>query len=101
MHEGLSVKFNHKAPPKEIKTESAIKVGVRKKTDGSTVHVRAGKIISRQWADGSRDSHGAERKLNEMRQAAVEACQKRTEDGRLALLRMRPEGVKIHAKPGL
>src|SRR5438045_3030519 len=101
MTEKLSIKFNHKAPPKEVKTESDIKMGVRKKSDGSTIHVRAGKIMGRSWADGSRDSHGAERKLNELKQAADEACRKRTEDARLAQLRIRPEGITIHAKPGM
>jgi hypothetical protein len=101
MADKLSVKFNHKAPPKEVKTESDIKVGVRKKTDGSTIHVRAGKILSRHYADGSRDSHGAERKLNELKQAAVEACVRRTEDARVAKMRIRPEGITIHAKPGM
>lgn len=101
MQSGLSVKFNHKAPPKEIKTESDIKVGVRRKSDGSTVQVRAGKIISRSWADGSRDSHGAEQKLNELKRAAVETCQRVTEDARVALMRVRPEGIKIHPKHGM
>jgi len=101
MQSGLSVKFNHKAPAKEIKTESDIKVGVRKKSDGSTVQVRAGKIISRHWADGSRDSHGAEVKLSQMRQAAVEYCSRVTEDARVAQLRMNPAGIAFQPRPGM
>lgn len=95
MQSGLSVKFNHKAPAKEIKTESDIKVGARRKADGGTMYVRAGKIVSES------ESPVTQKILAEMRQAAVEYCSRITEDARVAQIRMRPAGIVVHAKPGM
>ena len=75
----LSNHFNHKA-----KTEGDFKIGVRKKTDGSTVHVRAGKILSRIWADGSRDTDGAEVKQSKLKQQAVAEKERLREQARAA-----------------
>ena len=55
------------------KCENGIKTGTRKKTDGSTIQVRAGKIMSRFWADGSKDKYGAEVKLKDLKQQADNA----------------------------
>lgn len=97
MKEGLSVKFNHKAPPKEIKTESDIKVGVRRKSDGSSMFVRAGKVVSVS------ENPVTKKRLEEMRQAAVDYCVRLKEDARIGGLKVSPEGIKLHvgAKPGL
>jgi hypothetical protein len=90
MKEGLSVKFNHKAPPKEIKTESDIKVGVRRKADGSSMYVRAGKVVSIS------ENPETKRRIEEMRQAAVDYCVRQKEDARIAGLRIAEGGIKIH-----
>ena len=55
------------------KCENGIKTGTRKKTDGSTIQVRAGKIMSRFWADGSRDKYGAEMKMKALKEQAENA----------------------------
>ena len=80
----LSSAFNIRAPRYLPKTETEIRVGVRKESDGSTVHVRAGKVISRMWADGSRDSHGAEVKQRALQQRAVQEKDRRLEVARMA-----------------
>jgi hypothetical protein len=64
MKDGLSIKFNHKAP-KEIKTEGDIKAGERPDGYGGIMRVRGGKII------GHTKAHTE--KLNEFRHAAGEA----------------------------
>jgi hypothetical protein len=68
MKEGLSIRFNHKAP-KQIKTEEDIRVGVRTESDGAKIHVRGGKIISRLQV------HGEKQILNAYRQAATEVTE--------------------------
>ncbi|MGH9722141.1 MAG: hypothetical protein ACRD8O_18180 [Bryobacteraceae bacterium] len=83
MKEGLSIKFNHKAP-KEIKTEDDLKVGVRTEADGSRIHVRGGKIINRQ------QTHGEKQILNEYRKAATEVTE--------AIAR-KHQAVRAHHKP--
>lgn len=67
MKEGLSIKFNHKSK-KEVKTEEGIKVGTRRDSQGNTLFVRGGKIISEAKHD--------KQKLNEFRSAAAEATAK-------------------------
>ncbi len=69
----LSSHFNRKAP----RCENDLKVGTRKKTDGSTVHVRAGKIMSRIWPDGAKDKYGAEVKEGKLKQQAIDERQRR------------------------
>jgi hypothetical protein len=64
----LSSHFNSNA-----KTECGIKVGVRKKSDGSTIQVRAGKIMTRFWPDGAKDKYGAEVIESKLRQQALDA----------------------------
>ena len=86
----LTSAFNIRAPKFQPKTETEIRVGVRKESDGSTVHVRAGKVISRMWADGSRDSHGAEVKLKDLQQRAVQERERRLEVARMAQAHKRP-----------
>ncbi len=67
----LSSHFNsHSA-----KTECEIKIGTRKKSDGSTIKVRAGKIMSRFWPDGATDKYGAEIKETRKKQQAIEAAE--------------------------
>lgn len=76
MKDGLSIKFNHRAPKgvKEIKTEADIKVGARSDGFGGTMFVRAGKIVSHTKVQ--------EAKLNEFRQAAGEASAKKAKVSR-------------------
>ena len=95
MKEGLAIKFNHKAPKKEIKTENDIRTGQRRDDDGSMISVRGGKVIS-----------GGHKPIlskiqQDMRQQAGEVTARLQEDVRVALLRSRTEGIKIHAKPGM
>ena len=68
----LSSHFNSNA-----KTECGIKVGVRKKSDGSTIQVRAGKIMTRFWPDGAKDKYGAEVKENKLKQQAIAEKERR------------------------
>jgi hypothetical protein len=75
----LSNRFNFHA-----KTECAIKVGTRKKSDGSIIHVRAGKIMSRFWADGSRDKYGAEVRNNRLKELALAENNRRQEAARVS-----------------
>jgi len=69
----LSNHFNRKAP----RCENDLKVGTRKKTDGSTVQVRAGKIMSRIWPDGAKDKYGAEVKESKLKQQAIAEKERR------------------------
>lgn len=68
----LSIHFNHKA-----RCENDLKVGDRKETDGSTLRVRAGKIISRIWPDGAKDKYGAEVKESKLKQQAIAEKERR------------------------
>jgi hypothetical protein len=78
----LSNHFNLNAAKQEkiIKTEDDIRTGVRKDSYGNTKYVRGGKIQRIVWADGSRDSHGAEVKMSQLKQRAVEAKQRRLQE---------------------
>lgn len=69
----LSSHFNRKSP----RCENDLKVGTRKKSDGSTVQVRAGKIMSRIWPDGAKDKYGAEVKENKLKQQAIAEKERR------------------------
>ena len=73
MKGGLQIKFNHKAK-KEIKTENDIKVGVRKRADGSLMYVRGGKIVGE-----SKQAKRQEAVLNEYRAAATEATARKNQ----------------------
>lgn len=86
MKDGLSIKFNHKAPKeaKEIKTEADIKVGARSDGFGGTMFVRAGKVISHTKAQAE--------KLNEFRHAAGEASARKAKVSREL-------NTPSHAKP--
>lgn len=78
----LSNHFNLNAAKQEkiIKTEDDIRTGVRKDSYGNTKFVRGGKIQRIVWADGSRDSHGAEMKMSQLKQRAAEARQRRLQE---------------------
>ena len=80
----LSLHFNQNAvkSQKVIKTEDDMRTGVRKDSYGNSKYVRGGKIQHIVWADGSRDSHGAEVKLGKLKQRADEARQRRLEQVR-------------------
>lgn len=93
MKDSLSIKFNHKAPKKEIKTENDIKVGVRRRSDGSSMFVRAGKIVR---VETTRKK--PEDTLNEYRQAAAEATAKKHQ---LAKEHHRPASVSAYQPPKL
>jgi hypothetical protein len=69
----LSSQFNQNAVKEEktVKTEDDIRTGVRKDSQGNTKFVRGGKIQRIVWADGSRDTHGAEVKQSKLNQEAV------------------------------
>lgn len=69
----LSSHFNRKAP----RCENDIKVSSRKETDGSTLQVRAGKILSRIWPDGAKDKYGAEVKEGKLKQQAIAEKERR------------------------
>jgi hypothetical protein len=71
----LSNHFNQNAAKQQqiIKTEDDMRTGVRKDSYGNSKYVRGGKIQRIVWADGSRDSHGAEVKHSKLHQRAVEA----------------------------
>lgn len=86
MQEGLSIKFNHKAP-KEIKTEADLKVGQRTESDGSKIHVRGGKIISRQ------QTHGEKQLLNEYRKAATELTEATARSNQAARAHRKPDAA--------
>lgn len=91
MKGGLQIKFNHKAQ-KEIKTEADIKVGVRKRADGSVMYVRAGKVV------GGEQRRKPEETLNEYRQAAAEATAKKNQ---LAQEHHRPKSIQPYKQPRL
>jgi hypothetical protein len=86
MKGGLHIKFNHKAK-KEVKTESDIKVGVRTEADGSKIHVRGGKIISRMQTKGEKEV------LNEYRKAAGEVTEAKARKNQVARAHRKPEGA--------
>jgi hypothetical protein len=69
----LSTQFNRKSP----RCENDLRVGDRKETDGSTLRVRAGKIISRIWPDGAKDKYGAEVKESKLKQQAIAEKERR------------------------
>ena len=87
MKGGLQIKFNHKAK-KEVKTESGIKVGVRTEGDGSKIHVRGGKIISRLQHPRSR-----KQLLNEYRQAATEVTEAKARKNQAARAHRKPDAA--------
>jgi len=91
MQSGLSIKFNHKAK-KEIKSEDGIKVGVRRRADGSLMYVRAGKVVGESQEPNSKFI------LNELRQAAAEAVAKQN---KVAQEHHKPSSVKPERPPRL
>jgi hypothetical protein len=66
---------------KEV-TEDAMRTGVRKDSYGNSKFVRNGKIQRIVYADGSRDTHGAEIKQKNLKQQAEQASQVRRERAR-------------------
>ena len=82
----LSSHFNLHATKqqKPVKTEEDIPVGMRRDSYGNTKFVRGGKIQRMVWADGSKDSHGAELKLKAKQDQAVAERERRDELARLA-----------------
>jgi hypothetical protein len=80
----LSSHFNQNAVKfqKTIRTEDDMRTGVRKDSYGNTKFVRGGKIQRIVWADGSKDTHGAEVKMGKLKERAVEAKQRRLEQVR-------------------
>jgi hypothetical protein len=81
----LSNHFNLNATKqqKTIKTEDDMRTGVRKDSYGNTKFVRGGKIQRIVWADGSKDTHGAEVKLSKLKQQAVAEKERRNEQARV------------------
>ncbi len=81
----LSNHFNLNATKqqKTIKTEDDMRTGVRKDSYGNTKFVRGGKIQRIVWADGSKDTHGAEVKLSKLKQQAVAEKERRSEQARV------------------
>jgi hypothetical protein len=72
------------------KCENGIKTGTRRKGDGSTIQVRAGKIMSRFYPDGSRDKYGAEMKMKALKQQADNAiAAKRQQAHEAVMMKMR------------
>jgi hypothetical protein len=69
----LSTHFNQNASKlqKTVKTEDDMRTGVRKDSYGNSKYVRNGKIQRIVWADGSRDTHGAEMKQSQLNQRAI------------------------------
>ncbi len=82
----LASHFNFHATKqqKPIKTEDDIPVGMRRDSYGNTKFVRGGKIQRMIWADGSKDSHGAELKLKAKQEQALVEKERRNELARLA-----------------
>ena len=82
----LSSHFNLHATKqqKPVKTGEDIPVGMRRDSYGNTKFVRGGKIQRMIWADGSKDSHGAELKLKAKQDQAVAERERRDELARLA-----------------
>lgn len=97
MKDGLSIKFNHRAPKgvKEIKTEADIKVGARSDGYGGTMYVRAGKIVSHSPAKIQAQ------KLNEFRQAAGEVAAKSARKAQVSRELSAPESVQKLQTPTL
>ena len=91
MQSGLSIKFNHKAI-KEIKTEDDLKVGKRKRADGSLMWVRGGKVV------GETPASMNEVILNELRHAATEAVAKQN---KVAQEHHKPSSVTAERPPRL
>lgn len=85
----LSNHFNQNAlkQQKTVKTEEDIRTGVRTDSYGNTKFVRAGKIQRMVWADGSKDSHGAEVKLKAKQQQALAEKERQREVARQAQAR--------------
>jgi len=81
----LSNHFNLNATKqqKTIKTEDDMRTGVRKDSYGNTKFVRGGKIQRIVWADGSKDTHGAEVKQSKLKQQAVAEKERRNEQARV------------------
>ena len=81
----LSTHFNQNASKlqKTVKTEDDMRTGVRKDSYGNSKYVRNGKIQRIVWADGSRDSHGAEVKHSKLKQQAVAEKERRLEQARV------------------
>lgn len=90
MKDGLAIKFNHRAK-KEVKTEDSIKVGVRRRADGSSMFVRGGKIVGvrEAWKDHKHT-------LNDYRQAASDAAAKKH---RLAQEHHKPRHMRPERPP--
>ena len=86
MKDGLAIKFNHRSK-KEVKSEDGIKVGVRRRADGSSMFVRGGKIVGVR--EGWREQKHT---LNDYRQAAADAAAKKH---RLAQEHHKP----LHVRP--
>ena len=82
----LSSHFNLYATKqqKPVKTEDDIPVGMRRDSYGNTKFVRGGKIQRMVWADGSKDSHGAEMRLKTKQEQALVEKERRNELARLA-----------------
>lgn len=80
----LSSHFNSNATKqqKTVKTEDEFRTGMRRDSYGNTKFVRNGKIQSMIWADGSKDSHGAEVKLKSKQQQALAEKERRLEIAR-------------------
>lgn len=92
MQSGLSIKFNHKAK-KEVMSEDGLKVGVRRRSDGSLMHVRGGKIVGE-----SQQPKAETTILNELRQAAAEAVAKQN---KVSQEHHKPSSVKPERPPRL
>lgn len=84
----LSSQFNRKSP----RCENDLRVGDRKETDGSTLRVRAGKIMSRIWPDGAKDKYGTEVKEGKLKQQAIAEKERR----RQIAFAAKPPSVRGH-----
>src|SRR5580700_3565304 len=80
----LTSHFNVNAVKQEkvAKTEDDMRTGVRKDAQGNSKFVRNGKIQRIVYADGSRDTHGAEMKQKKLKQQAEKASEVRRERAR-------------------
>ena len=80
----LTSHFNLNADKQQkvTQTEDAMRTGVRKDAQGNSKFVRNGKIQRIVYADGSRDTHGAEMKLKNLKQQAEKASEVRRERAR-------------------
>jgi hypothetical protein len=79
----LTSHFNPNAlrQKKEV-TEDDMRTGVRRDAQGNSKFVRNGKIQRIVYADGSRDTHGAEMKQKKLKQQAEKAGEVRRERAR-------------------